>query len=64
MTDDPLMEAMISSVLIAKYAGIVILSDLQGDILFPLFLERLNIFTDPQRPMVVSGGCLLPERPG
>jgi len=54
MTDDPLMEAMISSVLIAKYAGMIILSDLQGDILFPLFLERLNLFTDPQRPMVVK----------
>ncbi|MCA1765994.1 MAG: acetyl-CoA decarbonylase/synthase complex subunit gamma [Desulfobulbaceae bacterium] len=54
MTDDPLMESMISSVLIAKYAGIIILSDLQGDTLFPLFLERLNIFTDPQRPMVVE----------
>ena len=54
MTDDPLMETMIASVLIAKYAGIVILSDLQGDTLFPLFLERLNLFTDPQRPMVVQ----------
>jgi len=54
MTDDPLMEVMIASVLVAKYAGIVILSDLQGDTLFPLFLERLNIFTDPQRPMVVK----------
>ncbi|OGQ97225.1 MAG: acetyl-CoA decarbonylase/synthase complex subunit gamma [Deltaproteobacteria bacterium RIFOXYD12_FULL_57_12] len=54
MTDDLLMEAMISSVLIAKYAGIIILSDLQGDVLFPLFLERLNLFTDPQRPMVVK----------
>jgi acetyl-CoA decarbonylase/synthase, CODH/ACS complex subunit gamma len=54
MTDDPLMEAMIASVLIAKYAGMVILSDLQGDVLFPLFLERLNLFTDPQRPMVVQ----------
>jgi acetyl-CoA decarbonylase/synthase complex subunit gamma len=30
------------------------LSDLQGDTLFPLLLERLNIFTDPQRPMVVE----------
>jgi acetyl-CoA decarbonylase/synthase complex subunit gamma len=54
ITDDPLMEAMVASVLIAKYAGIVVLSDLQGDILFPLLLERLNIFTDPQRPMVVQ----------
>jgi len=51
---DPLMEAMVASVLIAKYAGIVVLSDLQGDILFPLLLERLNLHTDPQRPMVVQ----------
>ncbi|MFH7325198.1 acetyl-CoA decarbonylase/synthase complex subunit gamma [Desulfurivibrio sp. C05AmB] len=54
ITDDPLLEAMVASVLIAKYAGIVVLSDLQGEILFPLLLERLNIFTDPQRPMVVQ----------
>ncbi len=54
MTDDIMMEAMIASVLIAKYSGIVVLSDLQGDILFPLLLEQLNIFTDPQRPMVVQ----------
>ncbi len=54
MTDDPMMEAMIASVLIAKYAGIVVLSDLQGETLFPLLLERLNLFTDPQRPMVVE----------
>ena len=54
MTDDLMMEAMIASVLMAKYAGIVVLSDIQGDILFPLMLEQLNIFTDPQRPMVVQ----------
>ncbi len=54
MTDDPMLEAMIGSVLVAKYAGIMVLSDLQGDTLFPLLLERLNIFTDPQRPMVVQ----------
>jgi acetyl-CoA decarbonylase/synthase complex subunit gamma len=54
MTDDLMMEAMIASVLMAKYAGIVVLSDLQGDVLFPLLLEQLNLFTDPQRPMVVE----------
>ncbi len=54
MTDDPFMETVIASILVAKYAGIVVLSDLQGDTLFPLLLERLNIFTDPQRPMVVQ----------
>ncbi len=54
MTDDPMMEAMIASVVMAKYAGIIVLDDLQGDLLFPLLLEQLNIFTDPQRPMVVA----------
>ncbi len=54
MCDDLMMEAMIGSVMIAKYAGITVFSDLQGDILFPLLLEQLNIFTDPQRPMVVA----------
>ncbi len=54
ITDDPMMEAMVASVLIAKYAGIIVLSDIQGDLIFPLFLERMNIFTDPQRPMVVT----------
>ncbi len=54
ITDDPLLESIVSSVLIAKYAGIIVLSDIHGDTLFPLLLERLNIFTDPQRPMVVK----------
>ncbi len=54
ISDDPMMEAMVASVLIAKYAGIIVLSDIQGDLIFPLFLERMNIFTDPQRPMVVT----------
>ncbi|MBW1803457.1 MAG: acetyl-CoA decarbonylase/synthase complex subunit gamma [Deltaproteobacteria bacterium] len=50
------METVIASMLIAKYAGIVVLSDFRGDSLFPLLLERLNIFTDPQRPMTVTQG--------
>lgn len=54
MSDDLMMEAMIGSVLMAKYAAITVFSDIQGDILFPLLLEQLNIFTDPQRPMVVQ----------
>ncbi len=50
------METVIASMLIAKYAGIVVMSDFRGDSLFPLLLERLNIFTDPQRPMTVTEG--------
>jgi acetyl-CoA decarbonylase/synthase complex subunit gamma len=41
---------------IAKYAGIIILSDFIGESLFPLLVERLNIYTDPQRPMTVKQG--------
>ena len=50
------METLIASMLIAKYAGIIVLSDFRGDSLFPLLLQRLNIFTDPQRPMTVTQG--------
>jgi acetyl-CoA decarbonylase/synthase complex subunit gamma len=50
------METIMASMLIAKYAGIVVLSDFKGESLFPLLLERLNIFTDPQRPMTVTQG--------
>ena len=50
------METVIAAPLIAKYAGIVVLSDFRGESLFPLLLERLNIFTDPQRPMTVTQG--------
>ncbi len=50
------METLIASMLIAKYAGIVVLSDFKGGSLFPLLLERLNLFTDPQRPMTVTQG--------
>jgi len=50
------VETMLASMLIAKYAGIVILSDFTGESLFSLLVERLNIFTDPQRPMTVTEG--------
>ncbi len=50
------METLIAGQFIAKYGSIVVLSDFVGESLFPLLLERLNIFTDPQRPMTVTEG--------
>ena len=50
------METLIAGTFIAKFGGIVVLSDFSGESLFPLLLERLNIFTDPQRPMTVTEG--------
>lgn len=58
------VETIIASMLIAKYAGIVVLSDFKGESLFPLLLERLNIFTDPQRPMTVTQGIYEIGEPG
>ncbi len=51
MADDFMLENLYAALLLAKYAGLVVLSDFQGENLFPLLLERLNIYTDPQRPM-------------
>lgn len=56
MADNLDMETVIASMLIAKYTGVVVLSDFKGENLFPLLLQRLNIFTDPQRPMTVTQG--------
>ena len=56
MTNDPLKEAVIASIFVAKYGGIIVLSDFQGHSLFPLLVERLNIYTDPQRPLATTEG--------
>jgi len=50
------METLIAAMHIAKYGGIAVLSDFAGENIFPLLLERLNIYTDPQRPMTQEEG--------
>jgi len=56
MTDNPMKEALIASMFMVKYAGIIVLSDFQGESLFPLLVARMNIFTDPQRPLATTEG--------
>jgi len=56
MTDDPMKEVVIASIFVAKYGGIIVLSDFQGESLFPLLVERMNIYTDPQRPLATTEG--------
>jgi len=56
MTDDAAKEAIIASIFVAKYGGIIVLSDFYGESLFPLLVERLNIYTDPQRPLMTTEG--------
>ncbi len=56
MTNDPMEETLIASAFIAKYGSIIVLSNLEGHSLFPLLVQRMNIFTDPQRPMATEKG--------
>jgi acetyl-CoA decarbonylase/synthase complex subunit gamma len=55
-TEDYLLEATLASLLILRYASIIILSDLRAGALFNLLVEKLNIYTDPQKPLVVEEG--------
>jgi acetyl-CoA decarbonylase/synthase complex subunit gamma len=64
MTDDPMKEAVIASIFVAKYGGIIVLSDFYGESLFPLLVERLNIYTDPQRPLATTEGIYEIGNPG
>jgi len=57
-------ETLIAATFVAKYGGIVVLSDVQGESLFPLLVERLNIYTDPQRPMMMQQGIYPIGNPG
>lgn len=64
METDPIKEAMMAALMIPKYSGIVVMNDLYGETLFPLLLERLNIYTDPQRPMKTDEGLYEFNSPG
>jgi acetyl-CoA decarbonylase/synthase complex subunit gamma len=56
MTDDDYMEAVLAGVHIMKYAGIIVLNNLDVWKMLPLMVLRQNIYTDPQRPMQVEEG--------
>ncbi len=57
-------EAVAASVQIAKYAGIVVLDHFNPCVVYPLLTLRLNIYTDPQKPIQVSPGIYQFNEPG
>jgi acetyl-CoA decarbonylase/synthase complex subunit gamma len=61
---DPMKEAVIAAMFVAKYGGIIVLSDFQGESLFPLLVARMNIYTDPQRPLATTEGIYEIGGPG
>ena len=56
IADGIMAEALVAATFVAKYGAIIVLSDLQPHVIFPLLLGRLNIYTDPQRPMTAEQG--------
>jgi acetyl-CoA decarbonylase/synthase, CODH/ACS complex subunit gamma len=53
-TDDAYFEGALAGIYIAKYAGIVVTSDPDAWMQYPLQVEIQNIYTDPQKPMAVD----------
>jgi len=51
---DGLREYLAASLFAIKWAGIIVLSDMDSQRLLPLLVHRLNIFTDPRIPMSVE----------
>ncbi len=64
MTQNYLEEALMASTFVAKYGGIIVLSAFRAETVFPLLLQRLNIYTDPQRPMTQEEGIYEINNPG
>lgn len=56
LTENYLLEGIYGSIFVAKYGSIILFSKINGEVLFPILIERLNIYTDPQRPMTTPEG--------
>ncbi|QER42796.1 acetyl-CoA decarbonylase/synthase complex subunit gamma [Thermodesulfobacterium sp. TA1] len=55
-TGDLSEQYLLASIFVAKYASIILVSDLKAELLFPLLVERFNLYSDPQKPLVVEEG--------
>lgn len=54
LREDPIFEASVASVAIAKYASIVVIGSIEKWKTLALFAQRQNLYTDPQVPMQVE----------
>ncbi len=68
LAENKMEEILLASAGVIKYAGIVVLSDFEKEMLYPLLVLRQNIFTDPRVPLAVEQkiyeiGAVTPESP-
>jgi acetyl-CoA decarbonylase/synthase, CODH/ACS complex subunit gamma len=52
----PELESVLATQAIAKYAGFLVMSHFEPELLYPLLVLRQNIYTDPQKPIQVLPG--------
>lgn len=57
-------EAIAAAQHISKYSGFVVLDHFSPAVVYPLLTLRLNIYTDPQKPIQVSPGVYQFNEPG
>jgi acetyl-CoA decarbonylase/synthase complex subunit gamma len=62
--DDLVKEAVDAGVYISKYAGIVVIKSADPAVTLPLVTLRLNIYTDPQKPIAVEAKIYEINNPG
>jgi acetyl-CoA decarbonylase/synthase, CODH/ACS complex subunit gamma len=55
-SDSAEAEAMLASLLLGKYAGVIVLDHFEPAVIYSLLTLRQNIYTDPQKPIQVSPG--------
>ncbi len=51
---DPVVESLNASTFVAKYTGIVVMTTAEPQYILPVLTVRLNIYTDPQKPIAVE----------
>ena len=56
-------EAITASMLISRYADLLIMHSLDGWVLLPQLIWRFNIYTDPRKPVTVEAGVRTFGRP-
>jgi len=57
-------EAITASMLLSRYADLLIMHSMDGWVLLPQLIWRFNIYTDPRKPVSVESGVKTFGRPG
>jgi acetyl-CoA decarbonylase/synthase complex subunit gamma len=57
-------EAVTASMLMTRYADLLIMHSLDGGVLLPQLIWRFNIYTDPRKPVSVEAGVREYGKPG